>query len=265
MQRCTSQVADLASAAQVAAAAALRLQEAPNTLDIQLLLLLLGHAAVTQQLPLELVPPLNPAADPDSRACCLQLATAAADYMAVQQQYADRFGYLQYHAAAVLWQWFLSGKHTFEQLTLLQPLLCQHTSTTADNAAAAAAVLDQYGSSITVSLLHNLDDDQQLAAAAAGVQLPALLERYRIHVFGTLLPLTKYPQLKPRMVLLAGKAGKTPRTVRQTLSLNKVNAQQQPSSISSHHVQQEFQHGHLPAGQAGTCAAPAGQQIERIE
>lgn len=226
------QVADLAAATPLTAAAALQLQEAPNLLDNLLLLPLLGHAAVTQQLPVELLPALNPAADHDSRTSCLQLATAAADLMAAQQQYGDRFGYLQYHAAAVMWQWFASGKHTFEQLTLLQPLLCQ-AAAGADTGVAAAAVLDQYGSSITVSLMHNIDSDQQLAAVAGGVQVPALFEHYKIDLFGTLLPLTKYPQLKPRVSQLADKAGKTPRTVSRTMGPHQQPRQQQLSSQPS--------------------------------
>lgn len=219
----TSQVADLAAATLLAAAAALRHQEPPNTLDASLLLLLLGHSAVTQQLPAELLPTSKPSYKSDLRSSCLDLAAAAADLMAVQQQYPDRFSYLRYHAAAVLWQWFGSGKHTFEQLTLLLPLLCPTTTPAAAAAAPAAAVLDRYGSEITMALMHNIEDDQQLAAAAAGLQLPVLLEDYKIELYGTLLPLSKYLPLRSRVARLAEKAGKTPRTVRDSEAADQCN------------------------------------------
>lgn len=211
------QITDLASVAGAVAAAAVQQEELPDALDAQLLQLLCAHTAAVQQLPSDLLPSLCSGA-PDGKSGALQLATAALDVMAVQQQYSNRFAYLAYHAPAWLWVWFLTG-HSFEELLLLCPLLCtpaaavgnrnkQYTGAAmqrvkaelGSSRKAAQQLLQQYGGSIVTSLLHTSIDDegqhsahlqQQLdaMAEAAGVPLEALYSEWRWVVYGTLYPM----------------------------------------------------------------------------
>jgi hypothetical protein len=196
------QIADVAAAATAAASAAVRLEEAPNTLDALLLQLVCGHAAFVQQLPADLLPTYE-LCETDSKASQMRLAAAALDVLAGQQQYSSRFGYLAYHAPAWIWQWFNSGR-SFDQLLLLQPLLCPQQSggsgstggadACASSKADASQLLDCYGSSIMCSLMQaEADQELQAVADAAGSSTAALVDRWCWQITATLYPALTRP------------------------------------------------------------------------
>ncbi|KAF6252289.1 hypothetical protein COO60DRAFT_542235 [Scenedesmus sp. NREL 46B-D3] len=126
----------------------------------------------------------------------MRLAAAALDVMSARQQYSGRCGYLAYQAPGWIWQWFGSGR-SFEQLLLLQPLLCPRQAAAssddeqaaASRKAAALQLLDRYGSSIMSSLLQaDAEQELQAVAGAAGSSTAALVDRWCWQVTATLYP-----------------------------------------------------------------------------
>eukprot|EP00879_Flechtneria_rotunda_P006073 GHRR01006386.1.p1 GENE.GHRR01006386.1~~GHRR01006386.1.p1 ORF type:complete len:3169 (+),score=1435.50 GHRR01006386.1:1331-9508(+) len=207
-----AQVTDLAEAAGMVATQAVQLQEPPNVLDAQLLVLLLSHTAGVHQLPAEVLP----ATWYDYKASMLDLCAQALDLMASQQHYTSRLSYLAVHAAVWVWQWFLKDR-VVQELLLLCPLICSSNpviSTVSGSlaghqqASLASKLLDLYGSSIIPSLLHQEQEHQlQLLAQLAGFNTAELCSKYRWQVFGTLYPMVKFSSLKERVDGVAGAVG----------------------------------------------------------
>jgi hypothetical protein len=189
----TVQLADVAAAAAVVVTAAVQCEEPPNALDTLLLQLLCGHAAFVQQLPADLLPTYE-LCEANSKASQMRLAAAALDVISAEQQYSSRYKYLAYQAPCWIWQWFVSGR-SFDQLLLLQPLLCPATAKSSSSSdldgskAAAAALLDRYGSSIVSSLLHaDAEQELQAVADAAGCSTVALTDKWCWQITATLYP-----------------------------------------------------------------------------
>lgn len=228
------QLVQLAQAATAATCAALQQQDPPDSVDGQLICLLLGHASSLQLLPDDALPLQPPSGSSgggaptvsSSRAGVLHLAAVALDVMACQQQYRSRYAYLHYHHRAWAMEWVACGC-TVQQLLAVLPVICPSggvsdavclrdsplpaagTVTAAAKGAEGAAAGAAAGSSSMQFLLraycggliywmifYNAHAKIGELAAALGMEEDGLLRVFTHELCSSVYPLLKVPELR---------------------------------------------------------------------